>query len=218
MKLTAAALAALALSLPALAQSAEQRAAALKEWRANCTTDDPDLRLIYVQDAIAAQDATIGRICTRAALDSENPEVRALGLRAALALNETITFRMEMPAAYLERVHAAGDDQDRIDKVKSDFRFELDTFTKYGGTYTIRSGKVSLGSGSSEWTPMSHNGQYYDGYKLDAQATTSGIRLAGQDRLNSAISLDLDLEQGGFLVGTMTINSRGPYPVVAELL
>ncbi|MEW7009646.1 hypothetical protein [Lentilitoribacter sp. EG35] len=84
-------------SYAAFSQSAEERAGELKNWREQCNHPDPDLRLAYLEAALETNDASINRICVRLALKSDNADLRNLGLRAAIASFDQITFEVDMP-------------------------------------------------------------------------------------------------------------------------
>lgn len=67
------------------AQDAAERAGQLKTWREQCSDPDPDLRLAYIEAAIASGDAAVMRICVRQSLESDDADIRNLGQSPAPA-------------------------------------------------------------------------------------------------------------------------------------
>lgn len=203
---------------PALAQSAEERAQALKDWRANCSDDDPDLRLIYLEDAISVQGGTVARLCIREGLSSDDAETRALALRGALTLTDTLTIPFDMPLEYSNAVSAAGVDEDELDEIQRDWRETLHPFDGWGGMLTFKAEEVELFSTSSEWTLKMYSGRFNESQApVRAVATGNGLKIDGV-YFGNPIVVDLTLDPSGSLVGEMMFDGEGPYPILADLL
>ncbi|MEO0754751.1 MAG: hypothetical protein AAFY85_08135, partial [Pseudomonadota bacterium] len=198
---------------------AEERAQALRDWRSNCADEDPDLRLIYVEDAVTTQGGTIARICARSALKSDDPDARALGLRAALFMNDTLIIPFDTPMAYQEEISEAGDNEGAIERVNDDWKYVIDTYDDFGASFTFRKEDASLDSGSSEWTLQSQSGRFDENQSpIRIMVTSDSVRIDGRSFGNS-LSINLTLDPvSGYLSGQAIYDGRGPYPVTVELL
>ena len=91
-------------------ENADERAGQLKTWRQQCADPDVDLRSAYIEAAIASKDVVVVRICVRLALESNDADIRNLGLRAAIASISQLTFAVTIPPelaqAYEDAVRA----------------------------------------------------------------------------------------------------------------
>ncbi|MDD4702166.1 MAG: hypothetical protein PHI96_08095, partial [Desulfovibrio sp.] len=97
----------------ALGADAQDRAGELQTWREQCADPDPDLRLAYLENAIANGDVSVLRICIRLALQSDNADIRNLGLRAAITATPRITFMPTMPKALEQAYKRTGDNEQK---------------------------------------------------------------------------------------------------------
>jgi len=208
----------LAFTPSAVAQGAAERAAALKQWKADCSQEDPDLRLAYIEDAIINQGATVARLCARQALESKDPDTRALGLRAALAMTEVITFPFEMPVQYeKDMAIALADDAEAVKNVENKYSYVKSGHKNFGGAFTFKQKKVSLEKASGEWFIKDEYGRFDDRYEAQIVSTADTVRVEGS--LNGdSITINLRLGAGGLLTGEAVYDGHGPYPVIAELL
>ena len=113
-------------------QVVQARAASLQTWREQCSDPDPDLRLAYVESAIANKDASVQRICIRLALQSDNSDIRNLGLRAAIAATQQITFMPTMPKSLEAELRKGADDENFMRKVKETYASRVYETTQNG--------------------------------------------------------------------------------------
>lgn len=211
-------LAALLVAAPAIAQSAEDRAQALRDWRTNCAEEDPDLRLIYLEDAITSQSGTVARICVREGLKSSDAETRALALRGALTLTDTLSIPFDMPMDYSSELAAADGDEDELDDLERTWRDALKPYEGWSGMLTFKAEDVDLFSTSSEWTLKMYSGRYDERQApVTAMATGNGLKIDGV-YFGNPLVVDLTLGPDGTLIGDMMFDGEGPFPIVADLL
>lgn len=208
----------LALAPASFAQGAAERAAALKQWKADCSQEDPDLRLAYIEDAIVNQGATVARLCARQALESKDPDTRALGLRAALAMTDVLNLPFEMPIDYQKALAAAKeDDAEAVKEVQGDYSSTLYYHREFGSSFAFKQKKVELEKATTEWISKDRSGNFDPDNEARITSTAESIRIEGNIS-NRSITIDLQLKSGGVLVGTAVLDGKGPYPVVAEIL
>ncbi|KCZ94196.1 hypothetical protein [Hyphomonas johnsonii] len=220
MKLLAIGLAAAILVAPfASAQSAAERAAALKQWKADCSQEDPDLRLAYIEDAIVNQGATVARLCARQALESSDPDTRALGLRAALAMTEVLSLPFDMPIEYQTALaEAQKQGQDEVDAVNRKWSNALSLRKNLGGSFGFQQYRVSIESNTTEWLTKTYRGNFDKDEKSKITSTADSVRIEGTYGCCDPVAIDLRLGAGGVLSGTGMLDGIGPFPIVAEIL
>ena len=133
----------------ALAQAVRERVEQIKIWRQQCNEPDIDLRMAYVEEAIKSDDKILQRICLRQSLESDNADIRNLGLRAAMASLSQITFKVEMPQQLKEEYEKAGKDEKKLSKVSKIPLNGLYQHIRSGLSFVI---KDAVGSkGTSTW-------------------------------------------------------------------
>ena len=211
--------AALAVSLaPAIAQSAEDRATTLRDWRINCADEDPDIRLIYLEDAISSQGGTIARVCIRSGLKSHDAETRALALRGALTLTDTLSLPFDMPMDYENALNETGGDEDALEELEKTWRDALKPYEGWGGMLTFKAEDVDLFSTSSDWTLKMYSGRFDERQApVTAMATGDGLRIDGVYYGNPVV-VNLSIGPNGTLTGDMMFDGEGPFPIVADVL
>ncbi|MCJ2164676.1 MULTISPECIES: hypothetical protein [unclassified Pseudodesulfovibrio] len=214
-------LAAVVLSpLEVKAGTAQERAGELVQWRENCNDPDPDLRLAYIENAISSGDVSIQRICIRCAVESDNADIKNLGLRAAIASLKQITFTVELPVEMQAKLQRAGDNKDEIQSVIDKNRNE------FSGYNTIKNGlsfiitEATVPSSQSIWFSLAKQSSKNDDFKGTATITGDRINWVGRssiDRNSYESSISLKLEAGGVLKGTYQPSSGPVYPITAKL-
>ena len=126
----------------AVAQDRVERAQELKQWRADCTDPDPDLRFATLEAAIATEDRAIQRICMKLALDDDDIELRRLALALALASADRLVLEFgpseEMQAA-LERAKAKRED---VKSVWSEFGYTASALASTEGVLVLEPADV----------------------------------------------------------------------------
>nr|WP_321441487.1 hypothetical protein [uncultured Hyphomonas sp.] len=213
------AVAALMLSPCAFAQGAAERAAALKQWKADCSQDDPELRLAYVEDAVVNQGATVARLCVREALKSDDPDARALGLRAALAMTEVLSFPFDMPVEYQKALAAAKEEgPDEVEALDVSWRSTIKQHNELGGSFSFKQYKVSVEDTTTDWMTKNGYGKFGKDHQAKITTTADSIRIEGTYGCCDPVAIDLRLGPGGMLTGSGMVDGLGPYPIVAEIL
>lgn len=213
----------LSVATPTFAQSATERAAAIKEWRANCSDPDPDLLVAYIEGAIETNDRTIIRTCLKQALLSENEDVRNTALRGALAANDTLVLKWDMPKDYYSAIQMAGGDQETIDKLKRDWRYSLRDVESTNGLMSFVANSVSASDKNSKWYTIWGNTKKSDNHFVNINIT--GSALSGQGRLARAdstsqydeFSVTLKLNSNGQLIGSGQIREKPNFQVSMDL-
>lgn len=196
--------------------AATDRAGLLKEWREKCNDPDPDLRLAYIEQAILSNDTPIQRICTKIALESDNNDIRNLGLRTAISASTQITFHVEMPQKIADDLKKAGNDEDRIKKVTSSSEYRNWEMLKNGLVFEIESTEKT--SPTSVWYPMIMQSSRYDGYKGKAVITGNKIVWVGRLTVHDTGSFNLTLHTGGEIKGNLQVGNTIIFAINAKLL
>lgn len=214
---TLAALAAIALVQPVAAQVATDRAGEIKTWRDQCADPDIDLRTAYIEQAIATSDTAIIRVCLRQALESDDADIRNLGLRAALASISQITFEVTMPPE-LEKAYAEAKSNDK--KVADIDRYLVSTnyrVIKQGLIFVIDGADVS--AGTSKWYPLAGFDAINDIYTGTTQIIGDKLNWVGKAYLqDSPCTLSVRLTSGAQLGGLFQCGQEWAFPVTAQLL
>lgn len=215
---------ALLITTPAFAQSATERAAAIKEWRANCSDPDPDLLVAYIEGAIESADRTIIRTCLKQALLSENEDVRNTALRGALAANDTLVLRWDMPKTYYIDIEKADGDAEAINKLnRYAWSDHLNDTKRTNGQMSFIANSVAASDKNSKWYTIWANTKRSDSHFVDVNVT--GSSLNGQGRLafgdsNSGFedfTINLKLSEAGKLDGTGQIGNSSNFQVSIDL-
>jgi hypothetical protein len=206
-----------ALSSEAAGQSATERAGSLKVWREQCNDPDIDLRIAYVEQAIESGDVTIQRICARLALESDDADIRNLGLRAAIASLSQISFDVEMPSELAAAYRDAGDDEKEINEIDGWYLARDYAHLRTGLVFLVERADVNLGT--SKWYPLVALTGKDDRRVGNATIIGSDLTWIGSARLSAeACKLDVQLEPGSMLVGTFQCERLSPFPVRAKVL
>ncbi|UIK04107.1 hypothetical protein [Neorhizobium galegae] len=201
----------------ALAQDAQDRAGELKAWREQCNDPDPDLRLAYVEKAVAGGDAAIQRICTRLALDSDNADIRNLGLRTAVATLPQIRFSVEIPPQLTAAIKAASGNEKKMAELERSYIMRSWQLMQNGLIFEIDGAEP--GTSNSVWYPMVGLNDRNNNYK--GKTTIVGSRLTWLGRANlpqGECSLNIQLKAGSELAGTFQCADAWPFAVSAKLL
>lgn len=202
---------------PAEAQDATERAGQLKVWREQCADPDIDLRTAYIEAAIATADTSIIRICVRQALQSDDADIRNLGLRAALGSASTITFIPEMSPEYAKALKEAGDNEGKLAEISNWYADRIWKVISTGITFEVD--KADLVGGVGEWFPMVNLGKRNENYT--GMATIVGSRVTWSGTINftpSQCILVAEMDSGGELVGSLRCGDVWPFPLRARLL
>nr|WP_321467676.1 hypothetical protein [uncultured Desulfobulbus sp.] len=193
------------------------RAAEIKSWRDQCNDPDYDLRLAYLEQAIATKDVTIQRLCIKAALESDNAEVKNLGLRAALASTDKIFFSASLPVQIEKELSLAGNNEDKVKRVQERWEYRGYQWIKQGFSFFIQS--ASIANGESEWYPLVKNSVPRD-KTTKANIIGNQIRWSGEMDFDNNWDCDLNVElsPGSMLTGKLQCRDMEPYPITAKLL
>lgn len=196
----------------------QERAGELVQWREHCNDPDPDLRLAYIESAVSTGDVSIKRICVRNAAESDNSDIRNLGLRAAIASLNQITFSVEMPRMLQDALKKAGNKDGLKDSrlVSIYERYEL---VKNGIPMVIED--ASVPSSTSTWFPLTDRGKKDERFKGTATIRGDQIVWVGQIALgggsSSEATINVKLDRGGELKGSFQYHDSPIFPVDARL-
>lgn len=199
-----------------LSATATERAAELKTWREQCNDPDYDLRLAYTEQALETGDESIKRICIRVALESDNADIRNLGLRAAIASSEKIFFDVQMPKEFTEAIKSAGNNEKAKEKILSMDISRAYQALQEGVSFIIEGASVS--KGSSVWYPIAGNISQRDNGPADVVG--SKVKWTGNvtfGRWYRSCDLNVQLISGGILDGNLQCDNWWPYHVTAKL-
>lgn len=201
----------------AAAQTPNERAAKIKEWRQNCNDPDPDLRIAYLESAIAGKDQTVIRTCVKQLLLSDNDDVQNSAIRAGLASAERVVIQFSESEGYKKAMANAGTDTTKIDRVKKDYRFEVGILERTGGVITLAPIDVSLSSQSSRWHSNSTSSVTSDNHTADL--TLVGSRLTGTGTIlpNFSYLFSATLNDQGFLEGIGKLHNAQDLPITLKL-
>ena len=208
---------------PAQAQdqvdTAQARAGALQTWREQCSDPNPDLRLAYIEGAIASGEVPIQRICMRQALESDNADIRNLGLRAAIASTSQITFSTEMPKGLAAAYKAAADNEQKLKTIADGATDRIYRNIKNGLICVIE--KASIGKAQSDWYFLVSNTQREDRFSGKAVVTGSNINWIGNILTGSRIykcTMKVSAQSGAKLKGVLDCEDAEPFAISADLL
>lgn len=200
------------------AQDAKDRAGEIKQWREYCNDPDPDLRTAYVEEAIETKGTIIKRICVRLALESTDDDVRNLGLRAAIAMQEELMFQVEMPAELATSLSKAGNDKAKLQTIERSDAMEVYQVIKNGLAFAISDAEVT--TDRSTWRPYGKLATPNDNYQGPASIVGDSISWIGNAYLTSGLTCRLTAEvaNGGVLQGALQCDSMMAFPISAKLL
>ncbi|MCW1751114.1 hypothetical protein [Rhizobium acaciae] len=199
------------------AQETSNRAGELKTWREQCNDPDPDLRLAYVEQAVATGDVAVQRICVRLALDSDNADIRNLGLRAAFAATSRLSFSVDMPPELEAALKAAGSNEKKQAEIARWYVMQ-DYQVLKNGLYIEIDGAV-VSAGISTWYPLVGLNQRDDRFRGQASVNGSRVNWVGSALLSKqACSIDVQLDAGAVLKGKLQCSDLPAFPISAKLL
>lgn len=201
----------------AIAQDATERAGALKAWREQCSDPDTDLRMAYLEAAIATDDVAVIRICVRQSLESDDADIRNLGLRAALASIDQLTFEVTMPPELAAAYKKAGSDEDQLRKM-GDWYVVRDWASLSTGL-TVAVDGAEVATGKSIWSPLVNRSAKSDRNSGKATVIGDKVNWTGSAYLSKTeCRFNLGLVEGGVLEGTFQCADLWAFPVSATLL
>lgn len=178
----------------ARANSALERAAEIKEWRAQCQDPDPDLRLAIMEAAIDTGDQSIIRVCLRNALQDDSSDVRNLGLRAAIAAADKLVFTVEIPEHLDRAFKEAGDDERQWREINKWFDTRLWRQVQNAAIFEIDSSDLT--ARESRWYPLvsitqRSNNYFGDAVVSDGQVVWNGRVAIGNSSHDCVMKLDV---------------------------
>jgi hypothetical protein len=207
----------IAMAGPVLAETAIERASEIKTWRDQCSDPDADLRIAYIEAAIASKDMAIMRVCVRQSLESDNADIRNLGLRAAIASVDQLRFDADMPASLAAALKKAGNDDDALRDVGRLYVAQMWSYLETGLVFSITDADIT--SGTSTWWPLAQLDSPSDNFKGKATVVGDQVTWVGSARLVlTDCRLNLDLVAGPMLQGTFQCGRADPFTVRARLL
>ena len=198
----------------------QARAASFQTWREQCSDPDPDLRLAYLEGAIASKDASVQRICIRLALQSDNADIRNLGLRAAIATIPQITFIPTMPRSLEVDLRRAAEDENLMKRVRDSYISRLYDATQNG--LKMCSDNAEVGKSTFLWNTLAANidlrkERYYKATILGSRINWSGnVIISGGNSLTCTVNVALTRE--GRLAGKLSCEGSPPMDIIADLL
>lgn len=199
------------------AETAEDRAGELKTWREQCSDPDADLRLAYLEAALETEDTSIIRLCVRQSLESDNADIRNLGLRAAIASIEQLAFSVEIPKVLADAYEDAGDDSDQLNKI-SKWYVARDWLSLKTGL-VVEIAKADINKGTSVWSPLVNLTRASDNYTGKATIIGDAVTWVGSAYLQrDDCRMALSLRPGPTLEGDLQCGDVTPFHIVANLL
>lgn len=200
------------------ASNVQARAGAVQTWREQCADPDPDLRLAYIESAIASNDASVQRICIRLALQSDNADIRNLGLRAALVSVPQITFATTMPRSLENDLkHAAGDEK-KLNNIYNGRTYRLYNGVK--GGLSMRSDKNEFEKNNFIWNSLAENSEVRNDFSGKAVIVGSKISWTGKVRASYEYNctINVSLTKDAKLSGLLNCYDAAPIDIIADLL
>lgn len=201
----------------AFAQTAAERAGELKAWREQCSDPDSDLRMAYVEAALETNDTAVTRICIRQSLESDNTDIRNLGLRAALADVEQLAFTVEPPELLLTSLEEAKDNEDRLEDIYDWYISRDWRSLKNGLVFAVQ--KPDFVAGTATWLPLVNQTKFNERHTGKLTVLGDAATWVGSAALStSECSLSVKLVAGPALEGEWLCARGEPFKVRAELL
>lgn len=201
-----------------MAKSPQERAAAIKTWRAQCNDPDPDLRLAYLEAALETKDNTIIRTCSRLAINSDNADLRNLGLRALLAAKEQIIFEVTRPEVITNALAKAGDDEDALEKIWGWYISRAHRKIQNGMIFVVE--KATMSSSSAQWIALGARTAPHKDYRGKAVIVGDRLTWSGKVQLDNTRNCQINvlLQSGARLVGTFVCDDLSPFPIHVDLI
>lgn len=187
------------LPLASQAETPEEYAARLEQWRQVCSDPNPDLAAGHLQSALATGDPAARKICLRATLNSDNDDLRSTALRQVIGTLPLIRFHVTVPETDAYRYVAP--------------------YVQNGLIFHANNGDPS--AGSATWQPLMENVTPHEGGTGTVNVFGSDLIWTGKayasNRWNSC-SLRASLNEGSQVTGQLICAGTTPFPVVANLL
>ena len=209
----------LLVALPVVGQDRAERAQELKQWRADCTDPDADLRFATLEAAVATDDRAIRRICMKSALDDDDIEVRRLALALALASAERLVLEFGPSEEMQSALAKAGSKREDVKAVWSDYGYTAAVLANSEGVLVLAPSDVDAPGPVTRWLVIGPNGKAHESY--DLTLTQVGSRLDGNGQVLSGaaytVTVRLELATGGQLVGIIAAHGGEPFPASISL-
>lgn len=200
--------------------TAQARAGALQAWREQCSDPNPDLRLAYIESAIASGEVPIQRICIRQALESDNADIRNLGLRAALASTSQLTFSTEIPKGLVAAYKAAVDNEQKLKTIAEGTTDRIYRQIKNGLVFVIE--KASINKAQSDWFPLVANSNPQSNIFGKGVVTGATINWIGSVAIGGGhtrkCTMKVSAQAGAKLKGVLDCEDAEPIAISADLL
>lgn len=214
------ALLATVVALPVVAQTRAEKLAEIKEFVEGCGSTDVAVASLYISEAFSLG-AEVKNPCYKAALSSDNADVKGLATRGLLAEQGQIVIELEMPPEYQKKRAAllAKSDDDGLEQLDRDWSNYVEYYRRAGGTITLKSFENSgIESATSVWIGKDYNGAFQkDSSVVSVSVSNKGFGASGQIYGLRGIAVILDHQGGGLLIGEAEISGYGPYPARINL-
>ena len=184
------------------AQTPEEYAAGLEQWRQVCSDPNPDLAAGHLQSALASGDAAARKICLRATLGSDNEDLRSTALRQVVGTLPVIRFHVTAPEVDANALVAAN--------------------TQNGLLFQAKDGDPA--AGSATWQPLLIGGTIHDRATGAVNVFGSDVVWAGKwtstggSSVWQDCSLRATLSEGSQISGQLVCEGGTPFAVQANLL
>lgn len=187
-----------ALPSGASAETPDEYAARLEQWRQVCADPNPDLAAGHLQSALASGDVAARKICLRATLASDNEDLRSTALRQVVGTLPLIRFHVTPPAADANRY--------------------VTPYVQNGLIFHASNGDPL--AGSAAWQPLMQNVTPHD-------EATGTVNVFGADLIWTgkayagrwvSCSLRASLAPGSQVAGQLICEGGTPFAVEANLL
>ncbi len=197
----------------------QERAGELANWREKCNDPDPDLRLAYIESAIASNDYSIQRICMRSALESNDSDLREIGLRGAIASMGQIVVDISMPEELKSALDKAKGDENKLKDIHGTYLYRYYRSNAAGIIMLID--QKSTGKSVQKWYCLANVTKPSDEYSGTANLGGGKILWSGKMRNTSNSSstgtLNLTVDSGGMAKGFFQVGDFAPFPASGKL-
>lgn len=190
------------LPLVAHAETPEEYAARLEQWRQVCSDPNPDLAAGHLQSALSSGAADARRICLRATLGSDNEDLRSTALRQVIGSLPLIRFTVTAPEGHANALVVAN--------------------TQNGLLFRAKDGDP--GAGSAVWQPLLTNGTTDERATGTVNVFGSEVIWAGKWTTTGGAgtwqdcSLKTSLTEGSQISGQLVCKGGAALPIQANLL
>lgn len=184
------------------AETPDEYAARLEQWRQVCSDPNPDLAAGHLQSALASGDAAARKICLRATLGSDNEDLRSTALRQVVGTLPLIRFHVTVPDGGANALVAAN--------------------TQNGLFFRANDGDPA--AGSATWQPLLIDGTTHDRATGAVNVFGSEVIWAGKWTSTGSAnrwqdcSLRATLSEGSQVSGQLVCDGGTPFAVQANLL